>query len=381
MARTPQPRFYESRKAWYATIAGKQYLLAKGKGGKAEAFTAFHRLMAEGACPAKRTELSVQLLLDLFVKASRDKVEPITHEGYVRRLQSFIDVYGASKAADVRPFHVQRWLDLHPAWNDSTRFGYVTAVKRAFNWAAKQGHLDKSPIADMDRPTMGRRTAVLTGEQVGKILEFTASKPRLRPFRDLLVGLWETGCRPSELRTLTADRVDLNAGKWTVINKTRRKTGEPTRIIMLTEVAVELSRRLVSQSSEGIVFRNHRGRPWTRNAMACNFDDARKALGYGAEVTAYAFRHRYATDALIGGQEIGAIATLLGHKSTTMIMRNYSHAATEEEFLRRAARAIRPGASLGAERTPTEPDKPPAPESPPQSEPGTTPDTPQDPPA
>ena len=33
--------------------------------------------------------------------------------GYVRRLQSSIDLSGASKADDIRPLHVTPWLDSH----------------------------------------------------------------------------------------------------------------------------------------------------------------------------------------------------------------------------------------------------------------------------
>lgn len=346
MGRTASPRWYESRKAWYVEIGGKQILLAKGKANKAEAFEVFHRLMAEGASPARRVDLSVEVMVDLFLSWADGKIEPVTHEGYVRRLQSFVDVYGKSRAADLRPFHVSRWLEMHPAWADSTRFGYVTAIKRVYSWARKQGHLEVNPISEAERPAMGRRVLVLSEEQYGRILAFT-DKPRLRRFRDLLIGLWETGCRPAELVTLTADRVHLDEGRWVVLNKTRRKTGKPTRNVMLTPAALELSRRLLEEHQEGPVFRNLRGRVWTRNAMACNFADIRAALGYGHEVTAYSFRHRYATDGLLAGVPIATVATMMGHTSTTMVMRHYSHVSDHPEHLRDAASVIRPDASPG----------------------------------
>jgi integrase len=225
MGRRAEPRWYESRKAWYVEIGGKQILLAKGKGGKAEAFAAFHRLMAEGASPARRAELSVQLLCDLFLGWSESRVAPATHEGYVRRLQSFVEMYGASRAAGRPAVPRRRWLELPPGWNDSTKFGYVTALKRAYNWARKQGHLDANPIADAERPAMGRRAKVLTADQARAVIAHVKNGH----FRDLLIALWETGCRPAELVTLTADRVDLAARTWRVANKTRRKTGEPYR--------------------------------------------------------------------------------------------------------------------------------------------------------
>jgi integrase len=381
MGRSPQPRWYESRKGWYVNLGGKQILLAKGKAGKAEATEAFHRLMAEGVQPARRVELSVPILIDLFLDAAQPRVAPATYDGYLIKLQSFVDAYPKARALDIRPFHVSRWLDLHPAWGDSTRFGYVTAIKRAYSWARKQGHIDINPIADAERPPMGRRTRILTEEQYRAILTHV-DHPRLRNFRNVLIGLWETGCRPAELVTLTADRVDLDAGIWTVLNKTRHATGEATRPVALTDLAVELSRGLVKKHPEGPIFLNHRGRSWTRNAMACNFAQIRVDLGYGPEVTAYAFRHRYGTDALLKGQEVATVATLLGHKSTTMLMRHYSHLASEHAHLRDAARAVRSekspeGEHASIETLATRPDR----DREDQPEPGTMPGKPPDPPA
>lgn len=343
MGRRAEPRWYESRKAWYVEIGGKQILLAKGKAGKREAFEKFHRMMAEGASPARRADLSVQVLCDLFLAWSDGRVEPATLEGYVRRLQSFVEMYGASRAADIRPFHVGRWLESHPAWNDSTRFGYVTAIKRAYNWARKQGHLDANPIAEAERPAMGRRTRVLSEDQARKVIAHISNQP----FRDLVVALWETGCRPAELVTLTADRVSLEARTWSVINKTRRKTGRQTRTIPLNAQTLEISGRLVALHPEGPIFRNTRGNPWTRHAMACAFADIRRDLGYGPEVCAYAFRHRMATDALLGREEVATVATMMGHSGVAMVMRHYSHLADHPEHLRAAAAAVRPDASPG----------------------------------
>lgn len=343
MGRQAAPRWYESRKGWYAWIGGRQVLLAKGKGAKKEATERFHKLMVEGTAPASRADLSVNALAELFVAAIVGSVEPITHAGYVRRIQSFISLYGNAKATDIRPYHVAAWLDKHPTWNDSTRSGYVTAIKRLYSWAVKMGYLDANPIKGVEKPPMGNKEIILTPEQAERVLA-EAWYPALR---DVLLAIAESGCRPNEVFTLKADGVDVEAGTWTVVNKTRRKTKEPTRKVILTARLIEVSRRLAAEHPEGTIFRNSRGRPWTVNALACAFDEIRKRLGYGHEVTPYSLRHRFVTDALVAGVPVATVATLVGHRGTAMVMRHYSHLDKEHAHLKEAIGKIRPDASAG----------------------------------
>jgi hypothetical protein len=71
-------------------------------------------------------------------RADRGKLAPRTYEWYKQHLQSFVDWLPAPKALTVdqlKPFHVQDWLDSKPTWNQNHRRGAVTAVKRAFAWA------------------------------------------------------------------------------------------------------------------------------------------------------------------------------------------------------------------------------------------------------
>src|SRR5262249_38889939 len=156
--------------------------------------------------------------------------------------------------------HVTGWLDEHE-WGQKTRLGAITAVKRAFRWARKQGIVETDPLEDLERPPDLRPERVMKPDQV---LAPIAPYPQGDPVRDLLVALRKTGARPGELADLTAAGVDAEAGTWTVKNKTRRKTREPTRTIYLTGAMVALGRRLVAAYPEGPIFRNAGGRPWTR---------------------------------------------------------------------------------------------------------------------
>jgi site-specific recombinase XerD len=59
--------------------------------------------------------------------------------------------------------------------------------------------------------------------------------------------------------------------------------------------------------------------------MAARLRYLRAKLGLGKPVTAYSFRHKFITDALLSGMSTAVVAELVGHGSTAMITSHYSH--------------------------------------------------------
>lgn len=363
MSRPLKPWYRAARDTWYVEIDGRQVPLTKGKGSKAEADRAFHRLMAaEGKLIPGRDdrELTVHLLANLFmVDQTARGLAPLTMEFYARHIGFFVERWGETSAASMRPLHVSTWLR-ESEWGDSTKAGAVASVKRLFRWAKKEGHLDANPMVDVDRPPMGVRAAAMTRAQADAILAYTKD----RAWKDFLVAIWETGCRPGELAEVTGDRFDPEAGTLTVVNKTRRKTREPHRLIHLTPFMVELCTELVARNPPGPIFLNARGTPWTRNAMACRFLRLRTSIGLPKGVTAYSARHGYVTDALEAGVPVATVAALVGHTDATMILRVYSKLTGRHSHLRDAAAMVRPAGG----RSPAPP--PPGHSDGPEPEPG-----------
>jgi integrase len=96
---------------------------------------------------------------------------------------------------DLRPFHLQQWVDSHPDWNPGMKRGRMQAVQRALNWAVKQGRIEKSPIAFVEKPPPGKREVVIDYPTYQRMLDLTWTQE----FRDLITVSWETGCRPQEI--------------------------------------------------------------------------------------------------------------------------------------------------------------------------------------
>ncbi len=331
MRKSDGPWYRKFNDTWYVTVRGEQIPLAKGKASKKEAERAFHKLMAGDAPQAVRpSDTRVIAVLDLFLDHSRKHNAPRTYEWYRDFLQDFSDMYGLLRVEDLKPFHVTRWADSHPDW-EGARWGAITAVKRAFNWAADEGLIAASPVKKVKKPVMRRRERFVTPEERKKIFD---NYPEGDCFRDFLFALEHTGCRPGEVGAVTAEDVDLRIGAWVLgEHKTEEKTGEP-RVIILTPAMLELTKRLIAEHPEGPLFLNEDGKPWNRNAIRCRFRRVRKKLKLGGDLVAYLYRHAVATDLLESGTGIAQAAEILGHKGTDMIMRHYSKLRERREHLR-----------------------------------------------
>jgi integrase len=259
-----------------------------------------------------------------------------TYWWYRKYLQSFCDRFGSLGALAVKPFHVHRWLDEHPNWKSSRRCA-VTCLKRAYNWCEAEGILEKNPLKRVRKPPAVRRERILTQTEREEII----AAIRDQEFRDFVFALQETGCRPGEVRKVTAENVSLALGVWVLPqHKTRKKTGLP-RVIYLTPGMLELSKRLCERWPEGPIFRGPKRkgyRPFSRNALRCRFRRLREKLPHLKGVISYTYRHNYITDALERGVPVATVAELAGHKDLKMIEEHYAHLSQKRKHLSDAAR-------------------------------------------
>src|SRR6202012_486120 len=89
-------------------------------------------------------------------------------------------------------------------------------------------------------------------------------------FRDFLIAVRETGCRPGEVMKVRAYNVDLTAGTWELKGKDFNITGE-LRTVYLTPTMLAMSRRLMAANPTGELFRNSEGKPWNRHSIKNRF--------------------------------------------------------------------------------------------------------------
>jgi integrase len=331
-----KPWYRASKDAWYVEIEGKQVRLAKGKKNKAQAETAYFRLMAGSVQHGNGLNGSPPLLTvalcDLFLQYSMVHNKASTFEYHKNFLAMFVKECGKLPARSIKPFHVTQWVDSKKNWTGAKRSA-IAVVQRVFSWAKTQGLIAENTLTGLKKPPIGRRERIVTAAEREQIFELVPDPA----FREFLLALEHTGCRPSEVASVTSANVDLNLGVWLLKeHKTSGKTGRP-RVIYLTPEMLELTERLVHRFPNGPLFRNKRGLPYTKNAVRCRFRWIRKKLPHLAGVVAYSYRHAFATDALVRGVGIAQVAELMGHTSTEMVSRVYGHIALNVAHLREAA--------------------------------------------
>lgn len=379
MPHYPKPFFRASRGLWYVQIDGRQVNHGPDRD---EAFRRYHDLMARGRDRLEpATHDVVVSVLDAFLDWCQKHRAPRTYDWYRDYLQSFAGSIPRDLRVDrLKPIHVQQWVDAQPGWGSGKR-GAITAVQRAFNWAARIGLIEANPVRHVEKPRAGRRDVVISPDEYAWIL----GQVRDEEFRDLLTVSWETGCRPQEILAVQARHVDLPGGRW-VFPPDEAKGKKVHRVVYQTERALEITRRLMARHPEGPLFRNTDGRPWHPYALNCRFGRLRLAHGrqrieqlglvpprikrleavrrrdlearaeheravlrrrelitelarqYGTKWCLYHFRHSFATRMLEAGADALTVSALLGHADGAMLAKVYSHLSTNVAYLRDAIR-------------------------------------------
>ncbi|MCY2993358.1 MAG: tyrosine-type recombinase/integrase [Planctomycetota bacterium] len=327
MARQPKPWYWEDRGEWYVTINRVRHRLGEDK----KAATAkFHELMS-----GKRTQVqsdAVSAVLDQFLSWTEAHRSPKTYRGYKDFCQSFHSTFPRLRISELKPFHVQQWAEGKTTWNATTQRGAITALVRGMNWAMKMGHIDRNPLAGIEKPEASKRETLISEGEFNGMLEHVNQQ-----FRDLLVVSWETGCRPQETKAVEARHVQFDLHRW-VLPPLESKGKKKPRIVYMTPRAEEVVKRLVEQYPEGKLFRNVRGRPWTASCVKMTFERLEGKLGtrYCQYNFRHSFGHRMLTERKLDSL---VVAELMGHSSPMMLATTYSHLNANPEHLLKAVGA------------------------------------------
>jgi integrase len=334
-----RPWWRKTNKAWYATIGGKQELLCKAKSksdrkGRDRADEELQKKLA--LRQSLGYNATIVGVLEEFLSWSQKNQAHSTYYGHHLYLQDFLDQAEVAFVRELKSIHVTKWTDGHATWSNSSKRCAIVSVKRALNWAVEQGLIEKNPVATVKQPPCGRREVLVADESHKKVLRATD-----RAFRRVARVMRATGCRPIELRTVTAKEVNLELGAWVFpvghpANKTGRKT-KRLKITYLPNPILKLVKALIKRYPTGPLFRNRLGKPWSCNAIRLRWKRLREKLNLPAGTCSYAYRHTFTTEGLERGVPVATMAELLGHQDLGMISRHYGHLAQKSQHLRDAA--------------------------------------------
>jgi integrase len=347
MPRQAKPWFRSNQGTWYGTVDGrKTNLRVRGRENEAAAWIAWQQLRNGGPpptvqpAPAAPTAPAAQVVtvgnvVRDFLRDAAGRVEADTLELYRLFLTPFAKLHGRLPAASLTCPAAEQY-SRRPTWNDSTRSAFLAVLARAFRHAERARLIDRTPLIGLRRPPIASRAAdaMVTRADHEKLIAVVST-----PFRRFLGFLFLVGCRPAEAAQLAAGDVNWDDGTAIVRNHKTRRKGK-RRVLYLTPAAVADLRELANRYPSGPLFRNRVGKPWTRATIGMAMRKARKLVGLPGKIV-YGYRHGFATDALAAGVPDAHVAELLGHSSTAMLHKHYSHLATRVKVLTEAVRVVR----------------------------------------
>lgn len=261
MSHFPKPFYRKNRQLWYVQLHGKQHNLGSDK---EKAFELYFQLMQQK--PVTNTVAdceSVLAILDAYLIWCEQHRSPATYEWYRWRLQLFAEsIPRHLTVSQMKPFHIQNWIDSQSGWGNGSKRNGCKAVQRAMRWAEQLGYIDRSPVAHMQKPPMGKREIIISDDEFQQLLANTTNDA----LTDLLNVTWQTGCRPQESLRVEARHVDVKGSRW-VISVTEAKT-DIVRVVYLTSEALSITKRQMAQFPVGPLFRNSHGGAWNKDSVA-----------------------------------------------------------------------------------------------------------------
>ncbi len=230
--------------------------------------------------------------------------------------------------------------DLHKRWRQKTVKRKIASVKAFYRYLEDEELLSDNPFrkirvkfketqvlpriiprAEIER-LLNSMYARLAGDGAGKYL-----------VRDIAVVevLFATGARVSEVCSIRADALELDAGLVRIMGK-----GGKERYIQIGEPAVrELLKRYYTENeaaikASGYFFVNRLGGRYTEQSVRTMLKRYTRLAGIERNITPHMFRHSFATYLIEEGADISCVQQILGHSSikTTQI---YVHVAAAKQ--------------------------------------------------
>lgn len=350
MARRARPWFRKQTNSWMVCLGGKKVVLAVGRKKRDEAERRFHELILQRVANphADSDEHTVASIIDLYLTHAERHLAPRTLDHRKKRLQDFAEAIGYKKVADCKAFHLTKYIDGHPGLRaDWTIHSAIAACHTPFNWAVKQGLIDKNPFRGVTH-RQGPARRPITREEFQMLLRASQGKiTKQRPtpgarFRQILIFLWYTGARPCEASKIKW--ADVNFEQNLIVlreHKTVNTQRVPRpRIIAMHPVVVKLLRWIQKRNERGpTVFLTQRKTPWNRVSLSTRLQRSRKAVGLAKDCYIYGIRHAFGTRAIISGVDLKTTSVLMGHTDTRMT-EHYVHLSGAGAHLASAMRQV-----------------------------------------
>ena len=332
-----KPFYWKKRACWYVKVDNQNVKLDPDE-DKAFKIWEKMRQLADYNSP----DATIEAICEAFLTAIQRKTPSAKRFAKITSLcKSFcLEVGPTKRARDVCADDVLSWMS-SPKQNDKTwsvarQRDAGQIVKRAIRWAIEKGLIPTSDVLSVRFEAPEPRDSLVNYETHKQLVLESRTQRRSRPFGLVLIALWNSGARPIQIREVTAWHVNDN-GEWVFSSHKTSKKTKRKLIIRPTPCLATLTKILVDARPAGNLFLTSQGKPWTENGFVRRLNRMKTKLGIDSQVTAYSYRHTFATDSLLAGVDIVRVAELLGHSDVSMVAKVYGHIGQHGEPLRKAA--------------------------------------------
>ena len=198
----------------------------------------------------------------------------------------------------------------------------ISSIKGFFNYLIFEGHINKSPISDIESPKLENNLPeVLTELEIEKLIKSFDIKENFgQRNRTIIEVLYGTGMRVSELVNLKLSNIFFKENIIKIIGKGNKERFVPLGDIASNEIRKYLKIRdnlIIDSKFSDIVFLNRYGRGLTRSMIFKIISDSYKRIGLNKKISPHTLRHSFATHLLKNGADLRTIQLILGHESIT----------------------------------------------------------------
>ena len=287
-----------------------------------EALEALKRILAGSGGGAPATLF--REVVPAYLEAIAHRVQPDTLAGYAKCLAWASAQFGHLSPGQLDPLAVERAVLSVATWSDSHKCNLLWLIQSAVRWAGRKDFALRRPAKESRGAEM-----VISDETYKNLLIHTSGD-----FQQLIRVLWATGARPGEILGLTAGSIDFASGTAT-LKKHKTKTKGKQRVLYFSPAALEVLRAQCARYPTGPLFRGKGGTGYTGYKLTRRF--LRLSEKLGVRVCCYGFRHSFVTRALVAGTPETHVAALVGHTSTAMVSKFYSHVNSNAKLLKDVA--------------------------------------------
>ena len=264
-----------------------------------------------------------------------------TRDAYCRDIVQFFDWLGDRSLVDLTLSDFLGYLDALRRGNLSpaTCARHLVSLRAFYRWLQLEGIVKKNLTALLESPKLWQRVpSVLTVRQVDRLLTAPNPEEDRNWVRDraILEMLYATGCRASEIASLTMEDYRPQAGFLRCLGK-----GDKERMVPLGRGAVDACAAWLVERTRILkhaqlpsgktitdpalpLFVTRSGRALRREALWELVKKYARRVGAPAKISPHSLRHSFATHLLSGGADIRVVQELLGHASIQTTQR-YTH--------------------------------------------------------